>query len=948
MDRWPFVGRDAELRALELALAGLAAGRGTVALVAGEAGIGKTRLLAEVCSRAAAEGARTLWGGAVEDEGAPAFWPWTRLLRPLCDDPAAVPHVLAAGAPLAAIFPDCSHRPAASPSPAPDRFRLYDCVVALLRELSSPRHGGRPLVLAMDDLHWADPASLRLLEFVARDCARLPVLLLGAFRDDALPAGQPLAATLAALARLPHARRLTLGGLTAPAIAELLRALPGVIEQTAMTLHARTGGNPFFVLEVARLLPAGRDAVELARTLLPATVRDAAGQRLARLSPASRGALERAAVAGETFDVASLDSGQAEQAQLLDMLEAAEQARLIVEAENQPGHFRFGHAIVRETLLAAMPAARRMRLHRDIAAALARAPEPATLRAQAAIAAHLLSGGRPLEAAAHARRAARVAEADGAYEEAARLLELARDAAVDDGAVRAELLLELAGVRRRAGLPARQPYLDAAAQARAAGRADLLAAAALGSVEVWGSAFSVDAAIVALLEDALQVLPPNDSPERACLLAALSRELHFAGERARIDRLSAAALAMAQRLGDMETRFYALRHRHFALLGPASLEARLAISEEAGSLASQLPDPRARLWALTGRMQDLMEAGQLPEARAVAERYASLAETVREPFCLFWAAAWRSTLALIDGRMVVAAGHAADSAAVATRGNLPAGALYSLAQRLFVLREQGRAAELLPEIAPFAVALAHVPEVVVLQAVAALDAGDTATARAAYERLAADGFAAVAGSDNTLTTAALLAGLCAAFGDTTRAPLLAQLLAPAAGRLVTAVNCVSVLGPGEQYLGVLAAVMGHWQQAVAYFTAASAVAERLRAPGWLAHARLGLARALLARSGADDATRARALLAQVRQSAALGFSAPAAQATAPAARPAGLSAREVEVLRLLAAGATNQEIAAALTISPFTAGRHLSNIYTKLGVHGRAAAVTYAHRHGLL
>ena len=387
------VGRDDQLAALDGILAGGRGGRGRVTLVAGEPGIGKTRLAEEAARRAAAAGMQVAWGRCHEGDGAPALWPWAQVVRQLSAElgPGQLSAMLGpSAARLGPLMPELAEAaPPPGPLPVADlgaaRFQLNQAVAGLLRGLAE----ARPLLVVIDDLHWADVPSLSLLAFLAGELKDARLVVVGTYRDVEVVAGLPLAATLGALAREPVVERIPLGGLDRAGVASLIgRTIGGrPSEPLVQAVADRCGGNPFFITELLRLLQserrlAGPDAAAAARREIPVGVRDVLRARLARL-PAQTGTfLMVAAVAGRGFDldlveaVTGLDDEPA-----LDAAEAAVLAGLVIEDDRAAARYRFAHALVRETIYEDISRTRRVRLHARVVDALLAVrgaePEPA-------------------------------------------------------------------------------------------------------------------------------------------------------------------------------------------------------------------------------------------------------------------------------------------------------------------------------------------------------------------------------------------------------------------------------------------------------------------------------------------------------------------------------------------------------------------------------------------
>ena len=377
----PLVGREAELGRLQVALDQAMAQRGALVLVSGEPGIGKTRLVEELATRASEGGALVVWGRVDEEEGAPAYWPWVQLLGAVFDDcdgdvvsGALEPN---AGV-IAAIVPEAKEFvadvvPPPLLGPAEARFRLHQSVVDFLDRIS--RH--QRLVVVLEDLHWADVASLELTRFMAARLATVPVLLIVTYRSVDAGGSAAFDDVRASLARQTR-ERITLTGLTEPEVGRFI-AQTVDFEPTAATVsavHARTEGNPFFVAELARLLESegplvGGPSGSQHHRGVPTGVRDVVRRRLRRLLAPTGELLALGAVIGRDFGLAVL-SAAAELPELdtLDRIGPAIVAGLVLEDPDSVGRFRFSHALVRDTAYAELTASRRATLHARVGAAL--------------------------------------------------------------------------------------------------------------------------------------------------------------------------------------------------------------------------------------------------------------------------------------------------------------------------------------------------------------------------------------------------------------------------------------------------------------------------------------------------------------------------------------------------------------------------------------------------
>lgn len=524
---WPMVGRDQQLAALARSLDAALAGTTAFAAVTGGPGIGKSRLAAELGHRAVAAHAVVAVGRCSSDEGAPPLWPWRSVLESLGLD-----------------FPDVSD--------AADGFRVREAIIAVLRAQAQRQ----PVVVVLEDLHWADPASLRCLMLLAESVADARVLVVATWRDHPEPSGLLSDAT-EALARR-HALRLHLTGLGFDEVAEVVGQVTDAVPTPAevATLHERTDGNPFFLVEYARLAGERGDlAALLAEDDTPRAVQDVLTRRVARLPVDTRAALAAAAVVGRQFDGPTLAAVLgANDEDVLDLIEPAVEAGLV--AEEGIDRYSFAHALVRDSLYAGMSASRRARRHAVVAAAIegsGRWSEEAR---------HWLAAGPAHAATAWraAERAARDARALHAHEDRAELLTAALAAMADDPAAthrdRFDALMELADAHRWS---ARWTELagvvsDAIDEARSLGDPELLAQAALATTQgaLWQASHhgQVNEVVVAALREALAALPPEPSAVRCRVLAALASEQYYTAPFAERAELIAQARAMAEELAD--------------------------------------------------------------------------------------------------------------------------------------------------------------------------------------------------------------------------------------------------------------------------------------------------------------------------------------------------------------------------------------------------------------
>lgn len=461
------VGRDDEQQRLLDRWTAAAAGRGGLVLLAGEAGIGKTRLVAELAGRATSEGATVLWGHCFESDWVPPYAPFVQALQTMATRPGGDRLRVDLGdaaATVAQLGPGV-HRmlgdvpPAALLQPDEERFRLLDAVVQLL----VARAAHAPLLLCLEDLQWADRGSIDLIRHLARLAAGHRLLVVGTVRDVDIDRSHPLARAFGALRAEIDCELVDLKGLSTGAVGRFLAALVerDLPDDVVTAVAAETEGNPFFVLELVRDLvedgtvhrdPDGRwNWTQPAREIaLPHSVRDVIADRLARLSADANGLLAAAAAFDGPFrlDVASRLCGIGEEPALdaVDEMLAAG----VLEAADGVDTYTFTHRPIRQTVYASLTPSRRVRLHRRAAEALEQAcggtPSPA--QAGEIAAQYRRSAGLPgaERGADFAIAAATHAEATGAYDDAARFLRTALDLLPDGDARRPRLLGRLAVV----------------------------------------------------------------------------------------------------------------------------------------------------------------------------------------------------------------------------------------------------------------------------------------------------------------------------------------------------------------------------------------------------------------------------------------------------------------------------------------------------------------------
>jgi eukaryotic-like serine/threonine-protein kinase len=851
----PFVGRDTEFGELVTALDEAREGRGLVFFLTGEPGIGKTRLMQELTGLARESGCQVAAGRCWEEGGAPAYWPWIQAVRELGGD-----------------FERLSSGAKGSVDPETARFRLFDAAGRFLLE----RAHRQPLVVALDDLHAADAASLVLLRFVSEAISRAPVVVVGAYRErEAQLHERP--ELFAELARFGP--RLALQGLEVNEVEAYVHGVTGqqTSRSAATRLHVLTGGNPFFLGEVLRLVePEGLadDGAEPMRPV-PEEVRVLLRRRLADLSPDAIAALGVAAVAGREFQLKVLErTTELGVSRLLDVLDEGAEAGVIAEEPAFPRRYAFVHELVRETLYEDLAPAARLELHARIGAVLQEAYRDDLDPHLSEIARHLAAAvpfGDAEAAIDYLERAGDRAadllayeEAGLHYERALALLGGAREAARER---RCELLLALGDARWRAGdmRAARASFEEAADLARRLDDGEMLARAALGYVIGLGgfllfARFEAGVTGAGLLEEALAALPETDSPLRAAVLARLAVEIYHSSDVERRVRLSSEAVEMSRRLGDSEALVTALHARHWALGSPEMIQERLENTREMLALAAETGNQEFAFLAHNSRFHCFLELCDGPAIDVEIAAVSDLAERIHQPFYRWHAVCLQVIRAVLDGRFADA-GRLAQKALhfARVRHSEYASYVYEYAQLIAIHWAQGLLGEHTREVAEHSERYLWIPRW--RDALAAAEANDASAAAAEIERQAARGFEDLERDGFWLLRLCSLADACVTVGDARRARGIYELLRPFADRNATALTQVP-FGPVALRLAKLAALLERWDEAEAYFEIALERCGLLGARAVRARVLLDYAGALQAEGRAGDDARAARMLAE--------------------------------------------------------------------------------------
>jgi DNA-binding SARP family transcriptional activator len=865
-----------------------------IVLIGGEAGVGKTTLVSSFAHAAWEQGAVVIYGRCDEDLLIPygpfveAFAHYVAQAGDSAIGELGRDHLSA----LARLLPALRERPGdlsdtKASDPDAERWLLYGGVVALMQSAASRT----PVVVLLEDLHWADRPTLQLLRHISSHLSGR-ILLVGTYRDTELPFADPVAETLvtlntqtAALGLDQQVVRLSLSGLEEDEVVSFLGASAGhEMDQMGLNLahalHRETGGNPLFVAEVLRHLVETHSLVQehtgrwvqtkdLSEVGLPESVRQVIQSRVRRLGEGAGRVLSTASVLGQEFEAELLASviGSDEEV-VLDVLEAASSAALTTEVSNAPGRYRFAHALIQHTLYEGLSATRRARLHRSIAEALEdRLGDHPGDRASE-LARHWLSAMRPTDRAKAVEYACVAGEnaLDAlAPSEAIRWFNLALEvlAQVPDDRQRAGCLAGLGEAQRQTGDGSyRETLLEAGRLSEIIGDVDVLVRAALTNNRGWAStAGTVDLERIGVLKAALKALPTSDSVPRARLLALLAMERTYDGDYLARKALADEALSIARRLKDPAAVLDVLLRRRLAIRKVDTVEALLDESVEAMAIAERVGDPVASFWSAVSHAVFSVQVGDILAVTRCHEELARLASQVGQPI-LRWDAAWqRSWSALLVGDLEHAESLTNEALQIGNDTRQP-DAFAIFGGQLFAIRwQQGRLGEIVEAIAQLADENPGLPayRAAAAHALAEVDRSDEAAKL--LDREKSTGFSVV---DDYIVLTYLdeWARVASHVGDRAAAQVLYDRLAPWPN--LVAFSGITVQGAVQHSLGTLSAVLGQFDAAEDHFKRAFRIHCKLGAPFFIAITQLEWGRMLLLRRAEGDSTTAKTMFHSAR------------------------------------------------------------------------------------
>jgi DNA-binding CsgD family transcriptional regulator len=904
------VGRQREMAELRSWLDATAGGAGGVGLVSGDAGIGKTRLISDVLAERGSA-FLTGWGAWPEDETMPPYWPWRTALAP-------------AGIEL----------------PTGESGGRFDIALRLAKALRRSS-AGKSMALVLEDAHWADPASIRLLEVLAPLLHDTSVVVLVTYRPSDLRATNPLRQVLPALEAGRDIRAIGLRGISEPATSELLSRVTGSEPDAALAaqVHARTGGNPFFIIQVGRL----RETDPATKTV-PVGVRDALRRRLNRLSQPCNEALRVAAVVGDHMELRVLAATMdVPPEQLLPVLDEAVGAGIV--SDGGAAGYTFNHALVRETLLDELPTQARVELHLKVGETLERLrPEAVETLAfhfgEAALAGGAARGLKYcLECAARAR--ADRAHADEAIflGRALQLLETEPDLGDPTSVLvaRGRALYRAGDIRS-----AWQAAQAIAVRAQRVGSGPLLAAAA--TIVRGIEDIDLNRQLLRLCEQCLAeplLIQLSRAEAIAVEAQAIICRCHLAGHLVLpvLPQRSADVLVEAEADGDPTAVALALHARQMTLRGPWDARSRLDLARRSAELARRHGDPSLEAWAGCWEVDACFQLARRPELDRAIEQLVRMGVETGEPLVRWHGMMAQASLAHVEGRFADALRLGRDAADLAAKGGHQTAAFLQLVLRSHTGLLTGDVEDLAAAV-DGPVDDPH-PETRAYAAMILAGLGRAEESRANH--LAAVRVVTSADEGDLYQQWLCVLALTAwALGETEGIDEVRRRLEPFAGQLAsTSRGQAGSLGVVDRFIGIAAALAQDREAARGHLERAIELSQLIGARPSAASSRVDLARFLFDDHQVASDRRAAELLerglAEARDLGMKPLAAAAEKLLAKLhARPSPLSARERQVAELVAQGFSNKEIGTHLFVSERTAENHIRSILDKLGFDSRA------------
>jgi tetratricopeptide (TPR) repeat protein len=883
--RTPFVGRESERADLRRYLEAARGGHGSLVMIGGEPGVGKTRITEELVAEARRHGFLTLTGHCYEMEGAPPYIPFVEIIESVVHiiKPEVLLNTLGDSAPeLAKLMPELRRHFPDIPTPQQlppeqERRRMFNGVLDFIARVAHTQ----PLLLVLEDLHWADESTMLLLQHIVQRLQEIPALTVGTYRDTELDVARSLAKTLEELLRRRLAHDLILRRLPEADVAAMLQkhSEQKPPRRLVELIYRETEGIPFFVEEIykhfaeeGKLFDAKggwRLDLEIDEAEVPRGIRLVVGRRLERVSEECRSTLTSAAIIGRGFSFDLLEElANLDEDTLFYAIEEAEQAQLITsKTEGGKARFIFAHELIRQTLVGTLSLPRRQRAHLRAAETLEQLHSDALEENVADLAYHFYQGGGdPEKIITYSVMAAERATAQTAHEEAIaqyqRALQTLEMHKPVDEFHRCQLLLALGHARSNAGdtLSAQETFLEVTEIARRLPAPEQFAEAVLGYCSFWHVAGFIDPQLLDLIDEGLTLLPDRDSALRAALTGRLASLLEQTGDERRVG-LSEQALDMARRVGDAKALYYGLFSR--AYIWGTSLKKRISFAAELTRLEEEIGSPEGGDWGLCLLCHLHWVKGDIAAVRADLAALKDRVGLTSYTFTQWAIKTIETTYILMEGRLEEAEKKAAEAFALGQKYE-EMNASQILAAVIYTIRWlQGRPAEIDETFRGFLVQQPFIKDIPLIRAMLThihLMVGRKEEAQKELTSLAANKFAIIP-KDWSMTTSLMhLSEVATGLGDKSRAIQLYDLLRPYDGQIFISGLYTYCLGAVSHWLGMLAATFRRWREAATHFEHAIQTNARIGARPFLARSQHEYARMLIERNESGDKEKARTLL----------------------------------------------------------------------------------------
>jgi DNA-binding CsgD family transcriptional regulator len=958
-----FVGRADELARLHGAIDRVTQGSGQLCMVSGEPGIGKTRLLQKLEASLEPERASLYWAFTYEDAGLPPYFAWTNVLREcLTDLHGEVADELLArwGEQLGRLLPELGSPGRSSGAgkelaEASDQARMQlfvavsQCLFAAALQ--------KPLVLFFDNAHLLDGASLKLLEFFVQQIQARPIGIVLTYRDTDVDRKHPLFYSLANLSQQPRVVRVSLGGLRAPEVALLCsRAEGGDLDPgVAAQIQERAEGNPLFVTELLRM-PSQDFALQ---GRIPDRIREVIAERLRRLPDEVDEVLGVAAVVGRNFtahQLAPLLKMQKVEP-VLDLLDLASRTGFVESTHRSANRYRFRHELIRQCLYDEHGSARRVALHRDLARQLEASSKELSDERVAVLAHHLYEAGVGgnleqatkycLLAGQRALRTFAFAEAGAQFGRALELMDLDDKT---DSERRAEVLLEQGKAEWAAGnlKSARRSLLSASIMAARTQSPTLLSLTIIHFAEFCCNAGKSHRVCLPLHELALEKVCDDQPALRARLLASYAVLLLADSRTDEAEQIAEECLTAARKLDDYEARSEVLRNVGW-VFDRYQPQRALDLFKERYALSCARGDALDRLDSVFGVLWIAAWLGDLPLILSLTAEFGRLAEEVSHFHYLYIHQGTQTALALLEGRWADATASARKQYLLGNESGAR-GVDGTYAYQMFTIHwMRGKLGMVAPLLRGMSGSDDRTWQPGYALICAELDMREDA--HDAFEKVAHNHFANLPKFSDRSLSLAYLAEVCVYLRDRERAGMLAELLRPFADQNIGFVHSI-MIGSGARYLAKLELLLGNRERALDLFKSAIEMNAAMNAEPVLAWAQFEYAQALLTAKRVDNDSVLELLDAAATTAKRLDMTSLATRIEGvlePLREGAErLSNREVEVLQLVAEGASNREIADRLFLSTTTVATHMRNIMRKTEAANRVEAVATARRTGWL